>query len=98
MAVTKASLASELNKKIGFNKTESRIIVDSFFEEINNVLANGENVKLASFGNFELRNKNPRIGRNLRTGEAVQIESRRVVTFNAGQKLRNSIKEELGDE
>ncbi len=89
--LTKADLAETLSETFGFNKRESKLLVDAFFEEIRDTLASGEQVKLSGFGNFELRDKNPRPGRNPRTGEEVPIEARRVVTFKPGQKLKTRV-------
>ncbi len=89
--LTKAELAETLSETFGFNKREAKLLVDAFFEEIRATLASGEQVKLSGFGNFELRDKNPRPGRNPRTGEPVPIEARRVVTFKPGQKLRTHV-------
>lgn len=89
--LTKAELADILSDTYGFNKREAKTLVDAFFEEIRAILASGEQVKLSGFGNFELRDKNPRPGRNPRTGEEVPIEARRVVTFKLGQKLRTRV-------
>ena len=74
--------------ELGFHRREAKDIVESFFEEISVCLARGEPVKLSGFGNFELRDKPPRPGRNPRTGEDVRITARRVVTFRASRKLR----------
>ncbi len=89
--LTKADLADILSDIYGFNKREAKTLVDAFFEEVRATLASGEQVKLSGFGNFELRDKNPRPGRNPRTGEEVPIEARRVVTFKPGQKLRTRV-------
>lgn len=88
MALTKAVLVDELIDKIGLNKRESKELVNSFFYQLNDTLAKGENVKLPGFGNFILREKKERLGRNPKTGEEKIISARRVVTFKAGQKLR----------
>lgn len=88
MALTKAELAEALFDDLGLNKRESKEFVDLFFETIRNCLENGEEVKLSGFGNFELRTKNSRPGRNPKTGEEIPISARRVVTFRPGQKLR----------
>ncbi len=88
MALTKAELAEALFEELGFNKREAKDFVDSFFEEIRTTLESGEYVKLSGFGNFELRDKNQRPGRNPKTGEEIPISARRVVTFRPGQKLR----------
>lgn len=88
MALTKADLAEALFERIGLNKREAKEFVDLFFEEIRASLERGEPVKLSGFGNFELRDKNQRPGRNPKTGEEIPICARRVVTFRPGQKLR----------
>ena len=88
MALTKADIANVLFEQLGLNKREAREFVDLFFEEIRTVLEAGEQVKLSGFGNFELRDKNQRPGRNPKTGEEIPISARRVVTFRPGQKLR----------
>ncbi len=81
-------MAESLFNEIGLNKKEARELVDSFFEELISSLAVGEQVKLSGFGNFDIRDKNARPGRNPKTGEKVPITARRVVTFRPGQKLR----------
>ena len=88
MALTKAELAEALFEELGLNKREAKEFVDLFFEEIRHHLEQGEAVKLSGFGNFELRDKNQRPGRNPKTGEEIPISARRVVTFRPGQKLR----------
>ncbi len=88
MALTKADMASGLFNEMGLNKKEGRELVDLFFEELISSLAVGEQVKLSGFGNFDIRDKNERPGRNPKTGEKVPITARRVVTFRPGQKLR----------
>lgn len=86
--LTKADLAEDLADAFGFSKRESAELVDKFFEQVSEVLISGECVKISGFGNFELRDKSARPGRNPRTGEEVEVEARRVVTFKPGQKLR----------
>ncbi|WP_367068443.1 integration host factor subunit alpha [Oryzisolibacter sp. LB2S] len=90
-ALTKAQLADLLFEQIGLNKRESKDMVDAFFERIVQSLVAGEDVKLSGFGNFQVRTKAPRPGRNPRTGEAIPIEARRVVTFHASSKLKEQI-------
>lgn len=87
-ALTKAQLAELLFEQIGLNKRESKDMVDSFFDLIGNSLIEGEDVKISSFGNFQIRTKAPRPGRNPRTGEAIPIDARRVVTFHTSHKLK----------
>lgn len=91
MALTKADLAEKLYDEIGLNKRESKEFVESFFNELNNTPGNGEEVKLSGFGNFSLRDKSERIGRNPKTGEDKVISARRVVTFKVGQKLKSRV-------
>jgi integration host factor subunit alpha len=88
MALTKADMAERLFEQLGFNKREAKQLVESFFEEIRAALEKGEQVKLSGFGNFDLRDKNQRPGRNPKTGEEIPISARRVVTFRPGQKLK----------
>lgn len=91
MALAKVDLAEVLYQQLGFNKREAKEFVDTFFEEIRASLESGEQVKLSGFGNFELRDKGQRPGRNPKTGEEVPISPRRVVTFRPGQKLRKRV-------
>ncbi len=88
MTLTKADLADLLYDKVGLNKRESKDMVEAFFEELRKSLENGDVVKLSGFGNFQLRNKPQRPGRNPKTGEEIPISERRVVTFHASQKLK----------
>ncbi len=81
-------MAERLFEEVGINKREAKELVEFFFEEIRNALHNGEQVKLSGFGNFDLRCKNERPGRNPKTGEEIPITARRVVTFRPGQKLK----------
>ncbi|MCS6786382.1 MAG: integration host factor subunit alpha [Thiobacillaceae bacterium] len=86
--LTKAELANLLFEKVGLNKREAKEMVDYFFEEVRAALERGETVKLSGFGNFQLRDKPQRPGRNPKTGEEMPISARRVVTFHASQKLK----------
>ena len=86
--LTKAELTELLYEQVGLNKREAKEMVETFFEEISRALERGETVKLSGFGNFQLRNKPQRPGRNPRTGEEIPITARRVVTFHASQKLK----------
>jgi len=88
MTLTKAELANILFEKVRLNKREAKDMVEAFFEEIRTALENGESVKLSGFGNFQLRDKPQRPGRNPKTGEEIPITARRVVTFHASQKLK----------
>lgn len=91
MALTKAEMAEHLFVKLGLNKRDAKELVESFFEEIREALESGEQVKLSGFGNFDLREKNERPGRNPKTGEDIPIKARRVVTFRPGQKLKSRV-------
>lgn len=95
-ALTKAQLAELLFEQIGLNKRESKDMVDAFFDLIGQRLIGGTEVKLSGFGNFQMRVKAPRPGRNPRTGELIPIAARRVVTFHASQKLKGQLQEESG--
>jgi integration host factor subunit alpha len=97
MTLTKAELADLLFEKVGFNKREAKDMVESFFEEVRTALENGKGVKLSGFGNFQLRDKPQRPGRNPKTGEEIPITARRVVTFHASQKLKAMVEEHYGD-
>ncbi|HRP34473.1 MAG TPA: integration host factor subunit alpha [Gammaproteobacteria bacterium] len=96
MALTKAEMAEALFQDMGLNKREARELVEMFFEELRTALANGEQVKLSGFGNFDLRDKNRRPGRNPKTGEEIPITARRVVTFRPGQKLKTRVEAYAG--
>src|SRR6201981_2901614 len=96
MALTKAEMAEALFNQLGLNKREARELVDLFFEEVRAALATGEQVKLSGFGNFDLRDKNQRPGRNPKTGEEIPISARRVVTFRPGQKLKARVAAYVG--
>lgn len=96
MALTKAAIAESLFEELGLNKREAKELVEQFFEEIRDALENGYQVKLSGFGNFDLRDKNERPGRNPKTGEEIPITARRVVTFRPGQKLKARVEAYAG--
>lgn len=96
MALTKADMAEKLFNDLGLNKREAKELVEAFFEEIRNSLEFGQQVKLSGFGNFDLRDKNKRPGRNPKTGEEIPICARRVVTFRPGQKLKARVEAYAG--
>ena len=98
MTLTKADLADLLFEKVGLNKREAKDMVESFFEEVRLSLENGDGVKLSGFGNFQLRDKPQRPGRNPKTGEEIPITARRVVTFHASQKLKAMVEKNYGGE
>ncbi len=91
VTITKSDLVDNLSQRLGFSKSESKEFVESFFSEISRMLGNDKIVKLSGFGNFVLRDKNERPGRNPKTGEEVPIEARRVVVFKPGQKLKSRV-------
>ena len=88
MALTKAEMAERLFADVGLNKREAKEFVDALFDSVRDALERVEQVKLSGFGNFDLRLKNQRPGRNPKTGEEIPISARRVVTFRPGQKLK----------
>lgn len=96
MALTKADMAERLFDELGLNKREAKELVEAFFEEIRSSLEQGEQAKLSGFGNFDLRSKNQRPGRNPKTGEEIPISARRVVTFKPGQKLKARVEAYAG--
>ncbi|MGL5949748.1 MAG: integration host factor subunit alpha [Aeromonas sp.] len=91
MALTKADIAEHLLSQLGMHKRDAKALVDAFFEEICQALEQGDQVKLSGFGNFDLREKDQRPGRNPKTGEEIPISARRVVTFRPGQKLKDRV-------
>ena len=95
-ALTKADLAEMLFNDLGLNKREAKEMVELFFEEIRSSLENNEEVKLSGFGNFDIRDKKSRPGRNPKTGEEVAVTARRVVTFKPGQKLKARVDSHAG--
>ena len=91
MTLTKVEIADSLIQKFDLTKREAKDLVESFFEEIRVALESGYDVKLSGFGNFQLRDKKSRPGRNPKTGESVAVSTRRVVVFKPGQKLRTRV-------
>ena len=96
MTLTKAELADMLFEKVGLNKREAKEFVDAFFDVLRDALETGQQVKLSGFGNFDLRKKNQRPGRNPKTGEEIPISARTVVTFRPGQKLKERVEAYAG--
>ncbi len=96
MALTKADMAERLYEEVGLNKREAKELVDAFFDALSEALEQGHQVKLSGFGNFDLRKKNERPGRNPKTGEEIPISARTVVTFRAGQKLKERVEAYAG--
>jgi integration host factor subunit alpha len=93
--LTKAELADLLFERLGLNKRESKDMVEAFFDIIHASLVKGEDVKLSGFGNFNIRRKASRPGRNPRTGEAIPIKARNVVTFHASHKLKGIVQGDI---
>ena len=91
MTITKDSVVEMVHNEIGLNKREAKELIESFFEQIKKSLEEGNDIKLSGFGNFSLRDKAPRPGRNPKTGAEVTISSRRVVTFKSGLKLKSKL-------
>ena len=91
VTLTKANMAEQLYDEVGLNKREANEFVVAFFDELCYTLESGDQVKLSGFGNFALREKRQRPGRNPKTGEIVPISARRVVTFRPGQKLKSRV-------
>jgi integration host factor subunit alpha len=96
--LTKAELAELLFDRLGLNKRESKDMVEAFFDIVHAALVQGEDVKLSGFGNFNIRRKAPRPGRNPRTGEAIPIKERHVVTFHASHKLKSIVQGDVMSE
>ena len=94
MALTKAELADLLFEKVGLNKREAKDMVDSFYEEVRTALQNGDGVKLSGFGNFQLRDKPQRPGRNPKTGESVSVPEKRMPFFKAGKEIKELLNPE----
>jgi integration host factor subunit alpha len=91
--MTKNDIIDMLHDKIGFNKKETGELVDLIFDNIKGALASKKNVKISNFGNFSIRDKDSRMGRNPKTGEEIEISARSVVTFKPSQKLKEAINE-----
>lgn len=92
-SLTKADLTELLYDRVGVNKREAKDIVDGFFAQISDVLIEGKAVRISGFGNFQLRDKAARPGRNPKTGDLIPISARRVVTFHASQKLKELVED-----
>ncbi len=97
MTLTKAGMVEHLYDELGLNKREAKELVEMFFEEIRTGLEHGKNIKLSGYGNFMLRDKASRPGRNPKSGEAIPVSARRVVTFRPGQKLKQRVEKYAGN-
>ena len=95
-ALTKAEMAERLFEELVLNKREAKELVEQFFEEVRFSIESNEQVKISGFGNFDLRDKKQRPGRNPKTGEEIPIKARRVVTFRPGQKLKARVESYAG--
>lgn len=95
--LTKAEIAEALIDELKFSKKDAKDLVDKVFEEVRQALERGESVKISGFGNFDLRDKSQRPGRNPKTGEDIPISARRVVTFKPGQKLKARVEQFEGE-
>lgn len=98
MALTKADISEHLFNGVGISKRDAKELVELYFQQVCSALESGQQVKLSGFGNFELHDKNERPGRNPKTGEAIPVSARRVVTFRSGQKLRARVEVYSGSE
>lgn len=92
--MTKAEIVEQIYEQVGFSKKEAAELVETVFEIIKDTLANGEKVKISGFGNFVVRDKNARKGRNPQTGEEILLEARRVLTFKPSLVLKNVLNDE----
>lgn len=97
MAMTKAELIEALYEKQGYSKKEASELVELIFESMKNTLAQGEKIKISGFGNFVIREKRPRVGRNPQTGQSIKITERRVLTFRPSHILREEVNASLKD-
>ena len=93
--LTKSDMIEHLMHQLNLTRQDSRFLVENFFDELSENLIEGKEVKLSGFGNFELKDKNTRPGRNPKTGEPVDVSARRVVTFKTGQKFRQKVDKRL---
>jgi integration host factor subunit alpha len=91
MSLTKSTFTQQLHHEMGLNKRDARELVELFFEDMKQALAQGEPIRLSGFGTFDLRDKGHRQGRNPKTGENVPITARRVVKFKAGKTLKQKV-------
>ncbi len=98
MALTKADISEHLCNNVEISKRDAKELVELYFQQVCAALESGQQVKLSGFGNFELHDKNERPGRNPKTGEAIPVSARRVVTFRSGQKLRARVEVYSGSE
>ena len=91
MAMTKADIVEALYEKVGFSKKEAADLVELVFDTIKTTLSQGQKIKISGFGNFVVRDKRSRVGRNPQTGQSIEISARRVLTFRPSQVLRAEV-------
>ena len=96
--MTKAEIVEHIYERVGFSKKESAELVERVFDIIKDTLARGEKVKISGFGNFVVREKNARKGRNPQTGEEIRLDARRVLTFKPSLVLKTVLNEEEGEQ
>jgi len=94
--MTKADLVNKIFEQIGGTKKDAADLVEKLFDLMRDVIVNGESIKISGFGNFIVRNKKSRIGRNPQTGQTIEISARRVLTFKPSQVLRDAVNKDLG--
>ena len=94
--MTKADIIENVYEKVGFSKKESAEIVEMVFDTIKETLEHAEKIKISGFGNFVIRSKKPRVGRNPQTGEEIEISARKVLTFKPSQVLKNALNAAIG--
>lgn len=95
MAMTKADLVESIYEKIGFSKKEAADLVELVFDTLKGEISKGQKIKISGFGNFVVREKRSRVGRNPQTGESIEISARRVLTFRPSQVLRSEVNSAL---
>jgi integration host factor subunit alpha len=93
--MTKADLVNKIFEQIGGTKKESADLIEKLFDVMKNTILGGESIKISGFGNFIVRTKKPRIGRNPQTGETIEISARRVLTFKPSQVLRDGVNKDM---
>lgn len=96
MAMTKADIVESLYEKVGFSKKEAADLVELVFDTLKKTLSEGQKIKISGFGNFVVREKRSRVGRNPQTGQSIEISARRVLTFRPSQVLRAEVNSTLG--
>ncbi len=93
--MTKADLVNKIFEQIGGTKKEAADLIEKLFDAMKNTILEGDSIKISGFGNFIVRTKKPRIGRNPQTGEAIEISARRVLTFKPSQVFRDAVNKDM---